>query len=155
AALVRVRPGNTGERPAVDDGEGVAADRVAIVEGHQAAGGVIAGPAEDLDRGGRAANGEIADQQDVAVGMRAGEGTGAVGTDGRALADVVAEEPEASGGIATVVEAVEASVQQQVDGMGCVAGDGDVVGGSVGVGDVVLALRLGGREQPGPVLDAL
>lgn len=72
----------------------------------------------------------------------------AVGGHVRVLADLVAEEPKAGGGVATVVEAVQAGVQDQV----AVAGVG--VRGGVSVGDVVLCLRLGFGEQPSPLLDA-
>src|SRR5262249_26967393 len=112
-ALVRVRPRHT-DRPAVDDGEGAAVDGVAVVEGHQAAGAVAPDPLEDLDRGHGAADGEIAHQQEVAVVVRAGEGAGAVAADVAALADGVDEEPEAGGGVAAVVEAVEAGVEDLV-----------------------------------------
>src|SRR5262249_48195303 len=48
-----------------------------------------------------------------------------------------------------VVEAVQAGVEDQV------AVARVSVGGRVGVGDVVLALRLGAREQPPTLLDAV
>ena len=62
--------------------------------------------------------------------------------------DVVLEEPEAGRGVAAVVVAVEPGVQDR--GGRCGVG----VRGGVGVGDVVLGLRLGVGEQPPALLDA-
>src|SRR5207249_1231173 len=59
------------------------------------------------------------------------------------------QEPEAGGGVAAVVEAVQAGVQDHVPGGGI------GVEGGVGVGDVVLGLRLGAGEQPLTLLNAI
>ena len=59
-----------------------------------------------LDRRGRASAAELADQQQVAVGVVAGERE-ATAPGGVAEADLVLEEPEAQLGVATVVEAVD------------------------------------------------
>src|SRR5262249_40632648 len=123
-------------------------DRVAVVEGDQAAGGVIPYPFEDLDRRGGAADREVADEQNVAVMVSPGEGMAAVLRHVRVLADLVLEEPEAGGRVAAVVEAVHAGVQDQV------AGAGIGVGRGVSMGDIVLALRLAAGEKPSTLLDA-
>src|SRR5207244_898748 len=93
-ALVGVRPRHA-DRAAVHNGVSVAADGVAVVEGHQATGGVAAGPEENLDRRNRAAGREIAHQQNIAAPVGSREGMAAVGGNVRVLADRVLEEPKA------------------------------------------------------------
>lgn len=83
--------------------------------------------------------------------MRAGEGTGAVGTR-LAFTDHVIEEPEAHGGVAVVAVAIRPGIQDQMRGA---VGLGDIVGSGEGVGDVVLGLRPGSGELPRTLLDAL
>src|SRR5262249_25627816 len=109
-AFVGVRPGHT-DRAAVHDRERVAVDRVAVVESHEAAAAVIPSPAEDLDGGGGTADGEIADEQDIAVSVCADKRVAAVLGHIWVLGDVVREEPESGRGVAAVVKAVHGGVK--------------------------------------------
>src|SRR5947208_6948397 len=101
-ALVGEGPGYR-YRTTVHDRDGVG--RIATHE-HEAAGAVIPRPAVDTDRRSGAADGEIAHQEDIAVGMSADKGMAAALAHVRVFADPVAQEPEAGRGIAAVVEAV-------------------------------------------------
>src|SRR5262249_6056899 len=110
---------------------------------NERAGGVIPLPLVDHGRGHRAADAEIGEDEDVAVAVGAGEGLALAGH----AADRVLEEPEAHRGVAAVVEAGGAGVEDLV-------AVGSLVQGSEGVFDVVLALRLAAGREPGPLLDA-
>src|SRR5439155_14577926 len=100
-----------------------------------------------------AADGEIAHQEDIAVGMSADKGMAAALAHVRVFADPVAQEPEAGRGIAAVVEAVQPGIEDHVPGVG--VGGTLGVGGGEGVSDVVLDLRFGVGKQPWPLLDAV
>src|SRR5258706_14922532 len=69
-------------------------------------------------------------------------------SDGRIFANVVLEEPEPGRGIAAVAKAIEAGIENQMTIARI------VVSGRIRVGDVILGLRLGGREEPLPLLNS-
>src|SRR4051812_3293 len=107
--FVCVRP-RYGDCPLVHDSERATVDGIAVVDSREAAGAVVAGPAEDPDVRSGAAGGKITDEQNVAVGVGSREGMAAILRDVGVLPDLVPEEPEPGRGVAAVVVAVQPSI---------------------------------------------